>query len=481
MPAEPDASNPPPPEEVRPAARIAGSAYAGEPHDLANPADAGHLATVGWADPDLADLAVRSAGAASADWADTTPHERAAALRAIADTLREHSDELAALISAESGKRIAEATAEVGFSAQYLDWFAIAGTHPRDEHRLTDARRFVVRRVPVGVVAAVSPWNFPLSIPVRKVAAALAAGCPVVQKASELTPLTSLAFTELAERHLPDGVLSVLVGDGEKLTTVLVDHPDVAAMTFTGSTRVGSLVAARAMRSMTRVTLELGGRAPFVVCDDADVAQAVDALMVAKFRNNGASCIAANNVFVHDDVYDAFVADVRDRIGAMRIGDPSDPATDLGPMIREDHVLRLAGLVHEAVAAGSTAVRGATCPEEGWYATPVLVEATADTGLWNDEIFGPVCAVRRYQDEDAVVSEVERWRTGLGGYVMSADPEHALSLASRLRVGIVGINNGAPNTPEVPFGGFGAAGIGREGGLSGLLEFTEEQTLSMAR
>lgn len=467
--------------EALPAARIAGKAYDGDPHELPNPADGSVLATIGWAGQDLVQDAVAAAVAAAGEWAATSPRERAAALRAIAQTLRENTGDLAQLISAESGKRIAEATGEVGFSAQYFDWFADAATQPRDEHFTTAARRFIVQRHPVGVVAAVSPWNFPLSIPARKVAPALAAGCPVVQKASELTPLSSLAFTELAEPHLPSGLLGVLIGDGEKLTTALVDHPDVAAVSFTGSTRVGTFVAERAMRTMTRVTMELGGKAPFIVCADADVEQAVDALMVAKFRNNGASCIAANNVFIHDDVYAGVLEAVRSRIGAMKIGDPADPATDLGPLLREEHVFRLAGLVREAMSAGCAVERGPTCPERGWYATPMLVEATADTGLWNDEIFGPVCAVRRFHDEEAVVAEINGWRTGLGGYVMSGSSEHAVALASRLRIGIVGIDNGAPNTPEVPFGGFGFSGLGREGGVSGMLEFTEEQTISLAR
>ncbi|MGH3358963.1 MAG: aldehyde dehydrogenase family protein [Nocardioidaceae bacterium] len=463
------------------AARISGRAYDGDPHELPNPADGRLLATVGWADQDLVHDAVGAAEAAAAGWAATGTRERAAALRGIAQSLRDNTEELARLISAESGKRIAEATAEVGFSALYFDWFADAATQARDEHVRTAARRFIVQRHPVGVVGAVSPWNFPLSIPARKVAPALAAGCTVVQKASELTPLSSLVFTELAEPHLPEGALGVLVGDGEKLTTALVDHPDVAAVSFTGSTRVGTFVAERAMRSMTRVTMELGGKAPFIVCADADVERAVDALMIAKFRNNGASCIAANNVFIHDDVYEPVVDALRTRIGEMRVGDPSDPATDLGPMLREEHVFRLAGLVRDAMSVGCRVDRGPTCPEQGWYATPMLVEATADTGLWNDEIFGPVCAVRPFRDEGAVVAEVNRWRVGLGGYVMSGSTEHAAALASRLRLGIVGVNNGAPNTPEVPFGGFGYAGIGREGGVSGMLGFTEEQTISLAR
>ncbi|MGH3505516.1 MAG: aldehyde dehydrogenase family protein, partial [Nocardioidaceae bacterium] len=307
--------------------------------------------------------------------------------------------------------------------------------------------------------------------------------CPVVLKPSELTPLSGLALVRLCEHHVPDGTVAAVVGDGEKLTTALVDNPHVQAVSFTGSTHVGSLVATRAMESLTRVTLELGGKAPFVICDDADVETALEALLVAKFRNNGASCIAANNVFVHTSLYDAVVPALADRIAGLRAGDPRDPTTELGPLLRPEHVDRLEALVDEAERAGCPVTRGAT-PEptpHGYFCPPMLVEATQDTSLWGQEVFGPVCVVRRFSEETAVVDEVNGWRTGLGGYVISGDVQHGLDLAARLRIGIVGINNGAPNTPEVPFGGFGYAGLGREGGLSGLHEFTEEQTLSVAR
>ena len=466
---------------VVPAARIAGRTYDGEAHHLPNPATGEILARVGWADVGEVDAAVASARDAEAEWAATTPRGRAAALRRVAQSVRDNVEVLAELISAESGKRLPEATGEVGFSAQYLDWFADAATHVRDEHYANAARRFIVQRKPVGVVAAVSPWNFPLSIPVRKVAPALAAGCPVVQKASELTPLTSIAFTELAEPHLPDGLVSVLVGDGEKLTTALVDHPDVAAVSFTGSTRVGVAVAERAMRTMTRVTMELGGKAPFIVCGDADIDIALEALLVAKFRNNGASCIAANNVFVHEPVYEEFVERLRERICGLTVADPADPASELGPLLRPEHVERMHALLAQARQDGCPVSVGTSGPGAGWYASPALIEAESDTAAWSEEIFGPVCAVRRFASEDDVVAEVRSWRIGLGGYVMSSDAEHAATLATRLDVGIVGINNGAPNTPEVPFGGVGYSGLGHEGGMSGLLEFSEEQTLSFAR
>lgn len=465
---------------VTPSAIVAGRPRAGEQHELPDPASAATCAQVGWADVGDVHDAVLAADAVAPTWASTPARERAAALRSVAAELRDNTDALAELITMETGKRYAEAVGEVAFSANYFEWFADAATMPTDQHLRTAQRRFLVRHEPVGVVAAVSPWNFPLSIPARKMAPALAAGCPVVLKPSELTPLSGIALTVLAGRHVPDGVVNVVVGDGEKLTTALVDHDAVAAVSFTGSTRVGTLVAQRAMGSMTRVTMELGGKAPFIVCEDADLDIAVEALMIAKFRNNGASCIAANNVFVHRSLYDSVVESLSTRITALRVGDPRDAATELGPMLRRSHVERLQGLVRQAEQDGCR-VRTGEAPATGWYCPPSLVEAESDTGLWREEVFGPVCVVRPFDDEDVVVREVNGWRTGLGGYVMSASTDRAVELSSRLRIGIVGVNNGAPNTPEVPFGGFGYAGLGREGGLSGLREFTEEQTISLAR
>lgn len=466
-----------------PAARIAGEARSGTPHPVVDPATEDAIANVGWATAADVDDAVRAALAAAPGWAGTSARERAAALRAIAEDLRTEADRLGDLTCAETGKRMAEARGEALFSAMYFDWFAEAATMDVGEYRVLAERRFLVRRQPVGVVAALTPWNFPISIPARKIAPALAAGCPVVLKPSELTPLSGVALIEICERHLPTGVVGLVVGDGAELSNALVEHPGVAAVSFTGSTRVGALVGQRAARDVTRVTLELGGKAPFVVCEDADLDTAVETLLVAKFRNNGASCIAANNVLVHADVYADMLERFTARVQALRVGDPRDSGTELGPLLRRPHVERLRKHIEQAESAGARVWAGDQLPARGYFLVPTVVEALPDrvVPLWDEEVFGPVAVVRPYQDEAALVDEVNEWRQGLGGYVVSADTEHALRLAERLRIGIVGVNNGAPNTPEVPFGGFGLSGLGREGGRSGLAEFTEEQTISLGR
>src|SRR5699024_1643798 len=341
-------------------------------------------------------------------------------------------------------------------------------------------RRCRVRHHPVGVVAALGTWNFPLSIPARKVAASLAAGCPTILKASERTPISADRLVAICERHLPTGVIGGLMG-GPELATGLIDHPEVAAISFTGSTPVGRLVGERAARSYTRAVLELGGRAPFIVRQDADIHDAAEHLMLAKLRNNGESCIAANNVYVHSSRREELQEILTERIAVVRPGLPEDPDTDLGPLIDAGAVERLEGLISQAAEAGATVVRGLPGPGYETYLPAALVTCDEPTQLWDEEIFGPVLALRSYDNEDAVVAEVNSWNMGLSGYVCGRDLAAAQTLAERLRVGIVGINNGAPNTPEVPFGGFGASGIGREGGISGYREFTEEQTISVAR
>ena len=357
------------------AGRVGAVVLTGAPAQVPDPATEGVVADIAWATAADVDAAVGAAVAAQTEWSASDVRDRARALRSIAEDLRAVAEPLGELISAESGKRLSEAVAEVGFSARYFDWFADASTRVSSTYYRTEQRHFVVEHRPVGVVAAISPWNFPLSIPARKLAAALAAGCAVVQKPSELAPLSAVALTALCERHLPPGAVGVLVGEGRVLTPALVDHPDVRAVSFTGSTAVGRSVAERAARGFTRAVLELGGRAPFVVCEDADVDVAVEALVVAKLRNNGESCLAANNVFVHEDRYGEVLAALRERLAGLVVGDPRDPATDLGPLIRPEAVDRVRGLADAARAGGDAVETFGTPPASGWFAPAALVES----------------------------------------------------------------------------------------------------------
>ncbi|MCG5212804.1 aldehyde dehydrogenase family protein [Streptosporangium soli] len=453
------------------------------PLTVIDPADESVVAEVAGVRAEAAERAVTAAAAALPDWAATPLAARSAALRAIAADLKAAGedtgpDNLALLMTRETGKRLAESRAEIAFSADFFAWFAEAAPEALAEQPLsTPGRRFRVRRTPLGVVAAITPWNFPLSIPARKIAAALAAGCTVVLKPSELTPVSALRLVEICHRHLPDGALTSVTGDPVGLTAALTGDPRVAAVSFTGSTRVGGIVAQQCAARFVPAVLELGGRGPFVVGAEADLDGALDALMIAKFRNNGASCIAANNVFVHQDHYHPFVERLADRVMGLRLGNPADERTDLGPLITADQQRRLTGLVADADARGARVLTGPQHAGKGFFVSPAVVECPDDVALWSEEIFGPVAAVRSFTDEDALIGEINGWGYGLGGYVCDS-PDRAQRLASALRIGIVGINNGAPNNPRVPFGGFGASGLGREGGVSGLLAFTGEQTLS---
>ncbi|MFE0590333.1 aldehyde dehydrogenase family protein [Micromonospora echinospora] len=423
-----------------------------------------------------ATAALAAATAALPTWAATPVPQRAAALRAIADDVEALATrpEWAALITRETGKRLAESTAELGLTVTYFRVMADL-VERQEEQRLTvvPQHEHRVAARPVGVAAVLTPWNFPVSIPARKIAPALAAGCPVLFKPSELTPVSSLVLAAVCERHLPVGVLGTVLGTPADVVDPWLSDPAVQAVSFTGSTRVGRLVAAQAAPRFLRTVLELGGCAPFVVLPDADPQAAAATLVVAKYRNNGQSCIAANQILVAREVAaeftEAFVAATR----ALTVGDPRDPGTDLGPLAPAGDPARMAELVAEAVGRGARAVTpDAPTPAVGHYATPtVLLDAPVDSLAMTSEIFGPVAPVHVYDDLDAALALHHATGYGLAGYVCGTDLDVAHAVAARLRAGIVGVNTGTPNTPWIPFGGLGDSGLGYEGGRPGLEAF----------
>lgn len=447
-------------------------------YDVIDPAGGARLASVGSAGAVDVARAAATAEAAGRVWAETDGQDRASALRALADDLRADAGPLARTITAETGKRLGEAVAEVDLSARYLDWFATLAAAPAEASPAGPAAR--VRSVPAGVAVGITTWNFPLSIPVRKLAAALAAGCSMVLKPSPLAPVTADDLVRRCERHLPPGTVALVLG-GPEQARALVDADPVRAVSFTGSTRAGVELAGRLAGRLTRSVLELGGRAPAIVMPGADVEEAVETIMVAKFRNNGASCIAANNVFVHRDLARPVLAALEERVRALVPADPlRDQPSTLGPMRTPSHARDIEDLAAEAAARGCRVVRGrpAAAGASDCFTPAVLVHADRPTIGWAREVFGPLLQVREYRDEDAVVAAVNRWRRGLGGYVVGADPDRATALARRLRIGIVGVGTGTPNSPELPFGGFELAGWGREGSVLGLDPFVERQTIA---
>ncbi|GAA5140605.1 aldehyde dehydrogenase family protein [Pseudonocardia adelaidensis] len=432
-----------------------------------------------------ADDAAAAAARALPAWSATPAPDRAAVLRSVAAELEAAaaSDAWPALVTRETGKRLAESRGELGLSAVYFRVMADLVEEGRE--RALDAVAGTTHHVepqPLGVAAVLTPWNFPVSIPARKIAPALAAGCTVLFKPSEVAPLSSMVLTAVLDRHLPAGTVNTVLGEPADVVDPWLAHPDVQAVSFTGSTRVGRLVAAAAAPRFLRTVLELGGCAPFVVLPDADIEDAVRTLLVAKYRNNGQSCIAANQIFVAREVADAFVDAFVAATERLVVGDPLDDGTDVGPLAPAGDPARLAALVDDAVTAGArVAGTRASVPGQGhWFAPAVLVDVPASAAVFRDEVFGPVAAIRAYDDLGEAVAQHRATGYGLAAYVCGTDVAAAREVAGRLRAGIVGINTGTPNYPGAPFGGLGRSGTGYEGGPHGLDAFRAWRTTAVA-
>lgn len=451
------------------------------PVTVTEPATGGVLAElVGGGRSDARRAADAAAGALD-EWTGTRPATRAVLLRRIAGDLRAQSDDLGELISRETGKLLTEARAEVNLSAAFFDWFADAvSTCAAECWTVVPGAQHVVTQRPLGVVAVFTPWNFPLSIPARKMAPALAAGCTVLFKPSEVTPLSALRLAEIAERHLPENAVCTVVGEPAEVADSWISDSRVRGLTFTGSTAVGQLVAAAAAREMKRCVLELGGSAPFVVLDDADPVRAAELLAAAKYRNNGQSCIAANAAWVPrrllDDVVEAFAAATQ----RLVLGNPLHETSTLGPLTLPTDPSRIRELVDDADRRGAHIVPAdVAVPRTGSFCPPVIcVNPPANARVCTEEIFGPFLPIRPYDDVQEVIASTRGSRYGLAAYVTGRDTNRAAAVARALDVGIVGINTATPNTPQVPFGGLKHSGIGYEGGKPGLDAFFTYQTVA---
>lgn len=452
--------------------------------DVTDPADGSVVGQVGWGDATDARRAADAAAAAFDTWADTPPRVRADLLLRAAELIGERQRSIGELLAREAGKRLPEALAEVSFSAEYLRWFAEQARRPQGDLLTSEqpGRRQLTLRRPTGVVASLTPWNFPCSIQARKLAPALAAGCTVVARVSEKAPLavTELIRT-LTDAGLPAGVVNLVHGPAAELTDALLDHPAVRVVTFTGSTGVGSRIMARAARRVVRPLLELGGNAAFVVFDDADLDAAVEGAVLAKTRNTGQSCVAANRFLVHERVHDEFTGRLAERLDALRIGNGlDDPCPDLGPVIDSDRVDAVTALVDEALAAGARRLTDERAvPRHGHYLPPTLLADVPDhTRIAREEVFGPAAAVFRFRDEDEAVARANATELGLAGYVYSRDPARIWRMADRMQVGILGANDPLPSVAFAPMGGVKQAGLGREGSAEGLAEFTDQRYLA---
>ncbi len=453
--------------------------------DVTAPADGSVVGQLAWGSAGDAGRAADAAAAAFADWSQTPARRRADLLLEAGRLMTERADHIGAVLAREAGKRLPEALGEVAFSAEYFRWFAEQSRRPSGEvipHEAADRRHLTLRR-PVGVVASLTPWNFPCSIQARKLAPALAAGCTVVARVSEKAPLAaSLMVEAIVDAGVPAGVVNLVHGPARETTQALLDHRAVRAVSFTGSTPVGREIMARAAQRVVRPLLELGGDAAFIVFDDADVEKAVAGAMIAKFRNTGQSCIAANRFIVHENVYDAFVEAFVAQVDAMTIGDgTAAPCPDLGPVIDAGRVEAVTTLVDDALAQGATRLTtAADVPNTGTYLAPTLLGDVPDTAaIATQEVFGPAAAIFRFRDEQEALARANATEMGLAGYLWSRDVSRCWRLAERLEAGIVGVNNALPSVAFAPMGGVKQSGLGREGAALGLEEFEDVRYLAL--
>ena len=423
--------------------------------------------------------AVDMANDAFVPWKNTAPRVRAEILRKAFDIMIAEQEELARTITLEMGKVLSDARAEVAYAAEFFRWFSEEAVRIDGDYRRapSGSNWLLVSRQPVGVALLATPWNFPAAMATRKIGPALAAGCTVVLKPAHDTPLTALAIADILRRAgVPHGVVNVVVADPPgPAVEAMLNSGKVRKLSFTGSTRVGSLLLAQAAQRVINCSMELGGNAPLIVCADADIDVAVDGAMLAKMRNGGAACTAANRFYVHEQVLSEFTEKFTTRMAALQLGDGLDPSTTLGPLVSRAQQQRVADAVAGAVSRGAKVLCGgsaSTQPAFGYQAT-VLAEVSPHDEILQDEIFGPVAALVSYSDEQEMLSLANNVEHGLVGYVFTQDAARGMRIAEALETGMVGFNRGLVSDPSAPFGGVKASGIGREGGHDGLLAFLE--------
>lgn len=452
--------------------------------EILNPVDGSVVGSIGYGSAADALSAADAASQAFGRWADTPPRARGDVLRRAAELIDQRANDIGVLLAREAGKRKPEALAEVRFAAEYFRWFAEEARRPAGEIYPQEAphRRHLSIRRPAGVVVSLTPWNFPCSIQARKLAPALAAGCTVVARVSDQAPLAATEMIRcLTDAGLPPGVLNLVHGPAAELTDACLRHPAVRVVSFTGSTEVGREIMAKASQRVVRPLLELGGNAAFLVFDDADVDAAVEGALVAKFRNTGQSCIAANRFLVHKAVYQKFVERLVRRIDRMTVGDGlAEPTPDLAACINDGRVRAVTAMVDEAMSKGAAKVtRDFDLPRGSFCAPALLVDVPDDCAIAREEIFGPVAGVFRVGDEDEALQRANATEMGLAGYVYTKDTSRIWRIAERLDVGILGVNSGLPSVCFAPMGGVKASGFGREGSRLGLEEFQQVRYLAL--
>ncbi len=430
--------------------------------------------------------AIAKAEVAQKDWARWTGKERAAVLRRWFDLMMEHQDDLGTILTAEMGKPVAEARGEIAYGASFIEFFAeeakrvygetIPG-HQRD-------KRITVIRQPIGVAASITPWNFPNAMITRKAGPALAAGCSMVARPAKETPLSALVLGELAKRAgIPDGVFSVVTSSSaSEIGKEFCENPAVRKLTFTGSTEVGRILLRQAADQVMKCSMELGGNAPFIVFDDADLDAAVEGAIMCKFRNNGQTCVCANRIYVQAGVYDAFAEKLTERLAKMKVGDGLEEDTAFGPLINPDAVEKVREHIDDALSKGGKITFGGSQHNLGgtFFQPTIITGATQDMQVATDETFGPMAPLFRFEDEDEVIAMANDTIFGLASYFYAKDLSRVYKVAEALEYGIVGVNTGIISTEVAPFGGVKQSGLGREGSSHGIDEFLEMKYICMS-
>jgi len=459
-------------------------ADSGKSIDVTNPATGDVIGTIPNMGAAETRRAIETANAAWGPWRKKTAKERSNILRKWFNLMMENQDDLAVLMTAEQGKPLAEAKGEIAYAASFIEWFAEEGkriygdvipAHQGD-------KRIIVTKEPIGVVAAITPWNFPAAMITRKAGPALAAGCPVVLKPATQTPFSALALAVLAERAgLPAGLFSVVTGSASAIGGEMTSNPIVRKLTFTGSTEIGKLLMQQSAATVKKVSMELGGNAPFIVFDDADLDAAVDGALMSKFRNTGQTCVCANRIYVQDAVYEAFSEKLKVAVGKMKVGDGLKGETQQGPLIDMKAVAKVEEHIADAVGKGAKVMSGGKRHALGgsFFEPTILTGVTSQMAVAREETFGPVAPLFRFKTEEEVIKLANDTEFGLAAYFYSRDLGRVWRVAEQVEYGIVGINTGIISTEVAPFGGVKESGIGREGSKYGIEDFLEVKYMCM--
>jgi succinate-semialdehyde dehydrogenase/glutarate-semialdehyde dehydrogenase len=444
--------------------------------EITNPATGASLAKVPSLGAKETRAAIDAAAKAWPEWRSFTAHHRSTLLRRWSTLILENIDDLATILTSEQGKPKTEAQGEISYAAAYIEWFAEEGRRAYGELIPTHSpdKRLVVSKEPVGICAAITPWNFPAAMITRKVAAALAAGCPIVVKPAAETPLTAFALAELAERAgIPAGVFSVITGDAVAIGGEMTSNPSVRKLSFTGSTKIGRLLMEQCAPSLKKLSLELGGNAPFIVFDDADIDSAVEGAMASKFRNAGQTCVCTNRFYIQRGIHDTFVERLTQAVISLRTGNGLEDSITQGPLIDDNAVDKVEKHIADALSKGATLVHGGTRDKLGglFFEPTVISGVTADMLVSSEETFGPLAPISIFDTEEEVLALANASEFGLASYFYTTDLSRAWRLSEHLEAGMVGVNTGLISTEIAPFGGIKQSGIGREGARQGLEEY----------